>query len=184
MHPQVEKYLADYQEKKSKKEMEDRAQLLLALGFHAEEDKEISKEEYLSIKENITKKEKIGGVKHYYIKKEALPLEMTNEEYQAILATQPKQLNKITKENIASSSFAARFLNGITSFIWIGGALAFIIFGLQNAWDIGIAILCGFIISGLFFKCFAEFFENQHEILSELQKTNKTLNQQKKEPFL
>ncbi len=113
MRPEVEDYIARYNNWKAQKiaqiEEEKRTKVLLDAGLYEEVPVEITRDEYLARKKfRDVYETKEDGKKRYYLTSDRkVPLSVTNEEYEAVLAIQEegKRIQETIREKSAEGSF-------------------------------------------------------------------------------
>lgn len=186
MRREVEQYLNNHAVDAKKADAENRAKVLIEAGLY--EYPEITEEEYKKIMfyDKAFIKE-VDGVRLFY-KKEKVPLEVTDEEYAAILATIPKEEERVEDE--AASSGAATFFAAIAWIIWIGGLILAIALSVyeaevRNYWSYTetkfsfstfITTYITYFVYGCVSMCAAELFKKLQGILNTLKDIKGRLN--------
>jgi len=84
MHKKVKEYLNAYYRQKSEEEEIQKQRILIYLGLYTLEDVEVKPGD------DFDYIEKINGEKHYYQRKQMVPVPVTDEEYAEILLTLPE----------------------------------------------------------------------------------------------
>ena len=149
------------------------------------EEIEVSKDYYNEYRYNYGEDRKENG--KYYIKI-SKPLDVTDEEYDAILAAIPEEKHKELELEAAKmiknsdeindeSSWAARFFTGLAILLWIGGLIlaiggANIGDGYRTRFDFAtfMSIFVIYLISGSFALCAAELFKKLQTIVNLLKR--------------
>ena len=195
MRPEVEEYLAKQAEKHRDKQQQNRAKTLIAAGLYTITDQEISEQEFYSSMSANTYSKKIDRKWHYFKKGEKIPLEVTDEEYQAIRRTMEedhieKDIEDEEDSEYVDRSWAARFCRGLAIFLWICGLFTSIVLSLKEVEvsgyysskkEVQFDFLTFLIWAGVYFvsgglvMCLSEHFEKLHAILEELKESNRLI---------
>lgn len=186
MRPEVEKYLAEQEEKCIKaKEAEEnktrldekarRDQLLIRLGLYEKGRVEVTKDDYYD------EVKKIDGVKHYYRLDAKIALEVTDEEYEEILKTLPEsekpESTELTSEDSAPQSGAATFFSAIAYITWVIGFIAAAVIGSESESFLAFLIcLIAFFFAGAICLCAAEHFKKLAQIHAEIKKISEKMD--------
>lgn len=202
MRPEVEKYLAEQRIAEERNQWLEKSKVLIAAGLYTREVREITKKEYDSISSEWEEDEwekdgssewgenassgreqkafckTVNGRTHYYAWGNKIPLDVTDEEYAAILAAMPEE-QKMPK----ARRWASRFCFGLAIFLWVGGLITAILTALvpiiknEGSFDfVSFLTLLGvyFAIGGLA-MCLSEHFDKQQAILEEIKNCNRLI---------
>ncbi len=193
MRPEVEKYLAEQEEKraaaleeakrqeeaeKQKKRLQEknkRDKTLIRLGLYEKGRVEVTKDDYYD------EVQKIDGVKHYYRLDAKIALEVTDEEYEAILKTLPAQESapsgETALEESQPSSGAATFFSAIAYITWIIGFIAAaVIAAAAESFVVFLIYLIAFFLAGAINLCAAEHFKKLAQIHAEIKKISEKMD--------
>lgn len=186
MRPEVEKYLAEQEEKRIKEkeaalnqkkaeETKKRDQLLIRLGLYEKGRVEVTKDDYYD------EVKKIDGVKHYYRLDAKIALDVTDEEYEAILKTLPEseksETYEYSSEESAPHSGAATFFAAIAYITWVIGFIAAAVIGGESESFLAFLIyLIAFFFAGAINLCAAEHFKKLAQIHQEIRKISKKMD--------
>lgn len=194
MRPEVEKFLSEQEEKRAKaleeaqkqKEAEEqkkrisekakRDQTLIRLGLYEKGRVEVTKDDYY---DDV---QKIDGVKHYYRLDAKIALDVTDEEYEAILKTLPESETPASSdsspEEQAPKSGAATFFSAIAYITWIFGFIAAAIAAAAaESFTIFLIDIVVFFFAGAICLCAAEHFKKLALIHQEIKKISEKMNQ-------
>ena len=185
MRPEVEKYLSEYEEKRTKEkeaaeekkrlaEKAKRAQTLIRLGLYEKGRVEVTKDDYYD------EVQKIDSVKHYYRLDQKIALDVTDEEYEAILKTLPEtekgESDEYSEENRAQSG-AATFFSAIAYITWIFGFIAAVAVAAVSESPLMFLIYAvAFFFAGAINLCAAEHFKKLAQIHQEIRKISEKMD--------
>lgn len=193
MRPEVEKYLAEYEEKcikakederlqkeaeEEKKRLAEKAkrdQTLIRLGLYEKGCVEVTKDDYYD------EVKKIDGVKHYYRLDQKIALEVTDEEYAAILKTLPETetapSGEPASEESAPKSAAATFFSVIAYITWIFGFITAAALGAASERFLVFLIYAvAFFFAGAISLCAAEHFKKLTQIHAEIKNISEKMD--------
>lgn len=193
MRSEVEKYLAEYEEKCIKEkeearireeaqeekkrlaEKDRRDRTLIRLGLCEKGRVEVTKDDYYD------EVQKIDGVKHYYRLDQKIALDVTDEEYEAILKTLPATETTadapVALEESAPKSGAAAFFSAIAYITWFFGFIAAAVLGAAaERFGVFLVYLIAFFFSGAISLCAAEHFKKLALIHQEIKKISEKMD--------
>lgn len=168
MRKEVEQYLESCSDKKKAAEQNKRKEVLIIAGLYTYP--EITEDEYDLLDYEQVFIKTIDGEKHFF-KNEKVPLEVTDEEYAAILAV----TDEVEKEEEETTSGAATFFTVIAWILWIGGLIVAIALSYETRFNFGnfITTLISYLLYGSFCMCASELFKKLASInntLSDIKK--------------
>lgn len=190
MRAEVEAYLAKYNaaenaknqealEAQLKQQEKQRRKVLIAAGLFSEQEVEVSQTEYneKGMYDNRYSTKMVDSQQKYF-KLKKVPLDVTEEEYQAVAATiQPEKEEFTEKEK---SNWAVNFFIGLAWVAWIGGLLVAAFNSkspdkwgnMEFSFSLFLSNYVVYILAGCFSLCAAELFKKLHEIWIELREMN------------
>lgn len=190
MRAEVEAYLAKIRvaedeknrlerEEEEKKLEKQRRKVLIAAGLFTQQEVEVTQEEYnekglYDVRYSV---KTVDGVQKYF-KTKKVPLEVTDEEYQAVAATIKEEKTEFDEKE--KNNWAVTFFTCMAWIIWIGGLIVAIITSrTPDKWgdmEFSFTLFLGnyaiYVIAGCISLCAAELFKKLHDIWVELREMN------------
>lgn len=190
MRAEVEAYLAKCRaaeeekarlanEEQQRLKEKQRRKVMIEAGLYTQQEVEVSQEEYneKGLYDSRYSLKTVDGVQKYF-KSKKIPLDVTEEEYQAVAATIKEEKTDFTEKE--KNNWAVTFFTCMAWIIWIGGLIIAVFTSkepdrwgdMEFSFPAFLANFAVYVIAGCISMCAAELFKKLHDIWVELREMN------------